>query len=653
MRPMSMLLGALAASACGSGDVTAAAGTEASSGADASVGGTESPTTGGLAPDMGAVVAGPKIVWSTPTTTPGSSVYVRSDAPITDVELRVGGLAVPQPPIVSGADGTGALFALPPELGVGVTELAVRAVGAAADSDVAALEVAAPTFVDVAEATGLLQVHDVAGHPESCAWSSTGLAFGDVDGDGDSDFYVGNVGRAGRLMRNDGDGDGDGLPEFVEATVELGLGGVDNVSSAMFIDHDGDGDRDLFIGRRGANVLMRNQKIETGEPGFVDVTAAAGLGLESQRTMGVAWGDYDGDADLDLYVVNHAYCFPLASMELLAQDHLYRNDGGVFMEVTELLGTAPGSPVHSLGFSAVFLDHDRDGDQDLIVINDHIPGLGGPNALWRNDGADGDGWRFTEVGASSGLAIPAATPPEAVNGMGLAVGDVDRDGWPDLAFSNIGPNVLLLNNRDGNFRDVSEAAGVRRGGLPWKQSSITWAAHLFDHDNDTDLDLYFSGGKIHDDALIPDALLRNDAGVFTEVTWAAGVTALASGKGSARVDLDRDGWPDFVTAHWADRLRVYHNRRSAPEHHWLVVDLEGAAPNTEALGSTVAVELADGPTQTCFRATQPALGAGGELDCHFGLGRAGSVAKLTITWPDGTVTTPTPPPVDTRVRYVQ
>jgi len=650
----------------GCGDPVATVGASASATAGTGGSATTGPTTtddAGTSPTTGpALIDGPRIERSTPSTTPGGSLYVQTDVAIADVELRLGGLPLPEPPILVGGgadDLRGALFALPPGLGLGEVELRVRSRGAADDSDSATVSVVAPTFVDVAEATGLLQVHDISGHPLHCAWSSTGLAFGDLDNDGDSDFYVGNIGGPGRLLRNDGDN--HGLPTFVPVTDELGLGAVDNVSMASFMDYDNDGDRDLFIGRRGADVLMQNRLIETGAPGFVDVTAAVGLGEHEQRTMGVAWGDYDGDGDLDLYVVNHALCFPRKGTELRPQDHLYRNDGGVFTEVSEQLDTGPESALLGLGFSAVWLDYDRDGDQDLIVINDHIIGLGGPNALWRNDGpGDQPGaWRFTSVGAAAGLAIPLNENGQGVNGMGLAIGDVDHNGYPDLAFSNIGPNFLLLNRGDGTFMDVSAAAGVRRGGLPWQRRSITWGVHLFDYDNDADLDLYFAGGTIHDQALIPDALLRNDSDPadetlrFTDVTWAAGLADLGSGKGSALVDLDRDGALDLATARWADSLRVYHNQRPGAQGHWLSVDLIGTTSNREALGSIVELETPGGPRQTCFRTPNPSLGAGGEQDCHFGLGAETTISRITITWPNGQVTTPAAPAVDTRVTYTQ
>lgn len=605
-------------------------------------------TTGSSAEEV------PRLVWWTPATTPGSSVFVKVDRMLELVELRVNGEELVWPPLVAGKlqDGEqGGLFALPPGLSPGLTTISVRMAGASEDGDVGELVINAPAFVDVADVVGLRNVHDVTGHPDQCAWSQTGLAFADYDGDGDVDAYIGNVGSPGRMFRNEGAEAGK-LPQFVDVTGALGLT-VDHVAAAMFVDYDDDGDRDLYVGRRGPNVLLQNRLVEDGAAGFVDVTAAAGVAGGDQRTMGAAWGDYDGDGDLDLYEVNHAYCFPVKNSVLNPRDRLYRNDGGVFGEVTELLAEDV-----ALGFSAAWVDLERDGDVDLVVINDHVGGgLSGPNAVWRNDGpGDAPGaWRFTDVSVASGLAIGAGAGGEGANGMGLAIGDVDHDGFADVAFTNIGPNYLMRNRGDGTFEDLSELLKIRRGAFPWKEPSITWGIHLLDHDNDADLDLYYAGGDIHGDAVIPDALLRNDGEEFREVTWGVGLVDIGHAKGSALVDLDRDGSLDVVTAHWARPLRVFNNRQAkvGVPGHWLVVDLVGTGSNRDAIGSIVAVEAPGLPTQTCFRSGNPSLGAGGELACHFGLAGATRVDSVTITWPDGQVTTPEAPGVDSRVVFTQ
>lgn len=590
----------------------------------------------------------PEILAAPDVVARGSRLYVMIDLPVFEVELELAGrlLDGERQPLL--ADMPGTIVPLPDDLPLGPTTLVVRRRSDARSWVERAIEVVEPRFVDVAAQVGLDRVHDVAGNPIECAESHTGVAFGDYDDDGAPDVFVGQVGSGGQLHRNLGDRDGDGLPEFEDVTEALGLGGVDAVAMATFVDLEGDGDQDLFIGRRGTNRVFRNRLVPEGAAGFEDVTEVLGLGVENQRTMGVAFGDYDGDDDLDLYVVNHAFCFPQNGLEIRAHDHLYRNDEGVFVDRTDDLGA---DILDRVGFSAAWVDLERDGDPDLVVVNDDVGGtIGDPNAVWRNEGpGDAGGWRFTEVGAQIGAGIPG------VNGMGLALGDVDHDGFVDLAFTNIGQNYLLLNAGDGTFVDASDDAGVLRARLPWDRQSITWAPHLFDHDNDGDLDLYFSGGRIKGMAPVPDAFFDNRGdGTFEDLGWASGMSDPGHGKGSALVDLDRDGTWDLATAAWGEPLRVYHNRmpQRGAGHHWLYVELEGRGGNRDAIGAIVELTTEAG-TQTCFHSGRPSLGGGGERGCHFGLGSHDRVTGLVITWPDGSSAEPEPPTVDQRVRYMQ
>jgi hypothetical protein len=233
--------------------------------------------------------------------------------------------------------------------------------------------------------------------------------------------------------------------------------------------------------------------------------------------------------------------------------------------------------------------------------------------------------------------------------MGLALGDVDGDGFVDLAFSNIGPNVLMLNKGDGTFENVSVAAGIERTHYPWGRVSITWATHLFDHDNDGDLDLYYSAGTIKAPGPVSDAFFDNvgDA-TFVDLTWESALADPAHGKSSALGDFDRDGAWDLVTTAWADELRVWRNQ--AAGNHYLDVDLVGRAGNRDALGAIVELTT-DMGTQTCFHTQRPALGAGGDTACHFGLGGDTEVTTLRIVWPEGTVQNARPPAVDQRIAF--
>ncbi len=594
---------------------------------DEGSGGTE-PSTHGSDSSGDIELLAPLIYDASAEITEGSMLYVVIDLPINAVTVRLGQTELEIERILMTDQPTG-LFHVPPELELGEATLRVELREAPDIADTRPVEIRAPWMHDIASEVGLSLQHDASGSPSECAESHTGLAWGDYDGDGVLDAFFGNVGSGATLHR--------GVPSdagvrFEETTQSAGLAGVDAVAMGTFVDLEGDGDLDLYVGRRGENRLFRNLLSESGQATFEEVGDTLGLVVDSQRTMGVAFGDYDGDGDLDLYEVNHAFCFPQADSEVRARDHLFENVEGSFVERTAWLG-AP--VVESVGFSAAWLDTDRDGDPDLVVINDDVGGdIGQPNAHWRNDGPAEDGsWRFTEVGAQTGLALTG------VNGMGLAYGDLNDDGFVDLAFTNIGANRLLLSRGDGSWRDASADAGIERKDQPWGRQSITWAPHLLDADNDGDLDFYVTGGRIKGQMPVFDALFENlGSQRFEERTWSSGMADPAHAKASALVDFDGDGGLDVVTTAWGGALRVYRNVLAPYSgNHWLRVVLAQDGANADALGAIVTVE-AGGRTRTCFHSQRPSLGGGSELACHFGLGQTTEIDSLTIEWPDGVAT---------------
>jgi hypothetical protein len=531
-----------------------------------------------------------------------------------------------------------------------------------------------PQFEEVASAAGVAVLHNTEDELAQEFPASTGLAFGDYDGDGDADLYVANFGIPGVLFRNDSS---SGEWRFSDQTAAMGLDGVFRGSAVTFVDFDGDGDLDLYIGRDGVDRLFSNQRQETGAATFIDVTQTSGLmkagqaDAEASRTTGIAFGDYDQDGRLDLYVASHIT--HLNTAPDMHQDRLYWNTGERFEEVTHLLD-ARGPSTRLAAFAAAWLDVDRDGDPDLVVASDHdafsSTELARPNVLWLNEGpADqhrsGRVWRFQDLSEASRFGLFPDGKGQGLSAMGLAFADLDDDGDPDFAMSNIGPNVLLRNDSKPGavaFTDVAKAAGITRTYLPWQprtfagnrraawqDMSITWGSIFLDGDNDADDDLFMAGGAPVDNfhggvfgrRPIPNAYFSNDGQMrFFEQTFASGLADPGPGMGAIHADVDRDGWMDLAVFSYKGRFRLYRNRGAWhwPAHRALRVVLKGRASNAQGLGSEVTLTLADGRQRRCFNGASQGLAGGSEVACHFGLGTAMPTA-LEIRWPDNSKST--------------
>jgi hypothetical protein len=372
-------------------------------------------------------------------------------------------------------------------------------------------------------------------------------------------------------------------------------------TAAAFADYDNDGDQDLYVGAIGRGRLFKNG----GRGSFSDVSAFAG-DLDSGHTLAVAWADFDRDGWLDLHVANGDNC---TDEPRAYPNSLLRNRGdGSFEDASALI---PAGPSRGVTLDALWVDYDLDGDQDLYVGNDEIGGI--PNALLRNDGPAG----FSEASQESDAGILRST-------MGLASADVDSDGRPDIAATDIGREALLLGNIEGGFEERAEELGFGRE-RAGETDSITWGIAFADFDADGDEDAYAAAGPLGlDRGAAPDLLHLNDGGgrFLTREVAAPG-----SGRTVAPADFDRDGDLDIAVAQLDEPLLLLENV-GGPRGGWLELRLVGRRSSRDACGALLRVR-AGGEVQR----RQVECRAAARI-VHLGLGEARS-AEVTIRWPSG------------------
>lgn len=465
-------------------------------------------------------------------------------------------------------------------------------------------------------------------------------------------------------------------------------------SGLALFDADGDVDLDLYVVDGGPLPGSPPSEEPVGDRLFLNrgdgtFEQSAGIrGEESGYGMGVTVGDFDGDGRRDLYVMNYG------------PNRMLRNLGDGRFEAVSI-----GADDPTWSVSGAFFDLEGDGDLDLYVA-DYLdydlerdrpchagdleiycsPEQFDPitDRLFRND----DG-RFTEVTTAAGLR-------EDGRGMGVAVGDLNQDGRPDLYVTNDrSPNFLYLNRGDGTLREVGTEAGVAyseigmaEGGMGaviadlsgggfseifltnfqkepnryyrpigegfYEDESLSsglgfpsrplvgWGVVRLDAEGDGDLDLAVANGHVFDNAAdflpgssfaMPDQLYLNQGNGRFEASELPGPPL--SSRGLVSGDLDGDGDPDLVVTANGGELRVLRNEMGRPGRY-LVIQLIGRAPSTDAFGASLSARVGE-------RRLRRQLFGGGSYASHsddrvyLGLGEHRRVEGVRVEWPDGTI----------------
>jgi hypothetical protein len=511
-------------------------------------------------------------------------------------------------------------------------------------------------------------------------YNGGGVAAGDIDGDGLLDLYfTSNVGR-NRLYRN------LGKFQFEDITDRAGV--ADTVgwkSGVTMADVNGDGRLDIYVSavsevtQHGHNVLY----INNGDGTFTDRAEEYGPAFAGYGTQ-VAFFDYDGDGDLDMYLLNSSTLDQLrrshntsrTARDSAAGDRLYRNDHNHFVDVSEQAGIYGG--VEGFGLGIVISDLNLDGCPDIYVANDF---------------PENDFLYLNNCNGTFHEAITETTGHTSRFAMGVDAADFNNDGRPDIVVLDMLPdsepilktaasaesytlfdlkrkmgyhpqyarNTLQLNRGvvggKLHFSEIGFLAGI--AATDW-----SWAPLFADFDNDGLKDVFVTNGiyrRPNDldyiaslDSRPPDisrmpqvplakyAFHNNGDLTFTNLASAWGLDTRGFSNGAVYADLDNDGALDLVVNDFNAPAEIYRNRGGG---HYLRVALHGSGANTGGTGAKVTITaqghrqlLEEMPTRGFQSSVDPVL--------HFGLGAASRVDSLIVVWPNRRSQVLTNVPVD-------
>ena len=509
-----------------------------------------------------------------------------------------------------------------------------------------------------------------------------GVALGDINNDGLVDIYfTGNL-VSNRLYLNKGDF------QFEDITEMAGVACESNWSAgSTFVDINNDGFLDLYVaksGKPGGERRYNELFINNGDLTFTESAAVYGLDITGLSVQ-AAFFDYDGDEDLDVYLLNNsirsvgAYDLIEGQREIASEDgnQLLENRDGFFVPVSAEKGVY--SSAIGFGLGITLSDFNGDHWPDLFISNDYFE----KDYLYISQSGEG----FIE---SSNNYFDALS----MGSMGADAADLDNDLRPDIMVTEMLPESLarqkskqvfeswdkfqlagemgyhkqysrnvLQRNLDNRFYEVGRQLGV--SATEW-----SWASLMFDMDNDGYRDIYVSNGIFKDlldrdyltynaneeslrqqmrqgeeavtalidlmpSSAVPNAVYRNKGDfTFDNVRQLWGLDESSFSNGSAYGDLDNDGDLDLIVNNIDADAFVYENRSERLKHHFLAVELKGTHKNRFAIGAKVQVYLSDGSAMMAEQYPSRGFESSVPNRLHFGLGDRTDIDSLEVIWPN-------------------